>query len=427
MKVLLISSKYPPEYAGSGFRAHNTYKRLESKYDVNFEVICNSVEFDSSARYTHEGVDVTRIVNRLAHPLSMRETSYELFERSAMALKIWAEAAATWRQLNRREFDVVHTFGHSASTAAAHYWTRRNEVPLVYEICNIQSQPKQYLPLLSRWYDYDLSRQSVVVALSPTLEEMCREHGLKENVWMRPNPVDTSRFSPESVWGRYSVSDLTKFDDSDTILLYVASFRRRKNHTFLLDVLKSLPEQYKLVLAGPVDDDGQMQTEHEEVLAELKAKVQKYGLHNRVDIQPEFVDMADYLSIADVFCFPSYDEAMGTPLVESLASGIPVVANAEESSFRTWVTDGKNGYVCELSSRAWTEAIENATGFDRDYRLTFAEEIHDTVSAEALDSRYLQLLKSVETATPSDGINVRSILGETEEPGTSRLESTGNG
>ena len=37
MKILLVSSKYQPEYSGSGLRAHNTYKK--EKYNIDFDVI----------------------------------------------------------------------------------------------------------------------------------------------------------------------------------------------------------------------------------------------------------------------------------------------------------------------------------------------------------------------------------------------------
>ena len=36
MKVLLVSSKYQPEYSGSGFRAHHLYLRLSSKFNIAF-------------------------------------------------------------------------------------------------------------------------------------------------------------------------------------------------------------------------------------------------------------------------------------------------------------------------------------------------------------------------------------------------------
>ena len=35
MKMLVVSSKYFPEYSGSGYRANNTYKRLKKRYAID--------------------------------------------------------------------------------------------------------------------------------------------------------------------------------------------------------------------------------------------------------------------------------------------------------------------------------------------------------------------------------------------------------
>ena len=51
MKVLLISSKFYPEYSGSGFRAENTYRRLNKNYNLEFDVICNSKIFCGNKKY----------------------------------------------------------------------------------------------------------------------------------------------------------------------------------------------------------------------------------------------------------------------------------------------------------------------------------------------------------------------------------------
>ena len=61
IKVLLLSSKYHPEYSGSGLRAHNTYKRLEKKYDINFDVIVNSINYQGNLIYKYKEDNITHI------------------------------------------------------------------------------------------------------------------------------------------------------------------------------------------------------------------------------------------------------------------------------------------------------------------------------------------------------------------------------
>ena len=61
LNILVVSSKFPPEYAGSGLRAHRTYKRLAARYGFKYSVVSSSVSFNGVKRYRFEGVDVYRI------------------------------------------------------------------------------------------------------------------------------------------------------------------------------------------------------------------------------------------------------------------------------------------------------------------------------------------------------------------------------
>ena len=61
MKILVVSSKYQPEYSGSGLRAHNTYKRFKKNYNLNFDIVSNSKIYQGNKKYVHDGVSINRI------------------------------------------------------------------------------------------------------------------------------------------------------------------------------------------------------------------------------------------------------------------------------------------------------------------------------------------------------------------------------
>ena len=65
MKILLVSSKYPPEYSGSGNRIHNTYLRLKKKFGINFTVITSSTIKFTNKKYNHESIDCYRISRKI--------------------------------------------------------------------------------------------------------------------------------------------------------------------------------------------------------------------------------------------------------------------------------------------------------------------------------------------------------------------------
>ena len=77
---------------------------------------------------------------------------------------------------------MIHTFGYSPATAAAIRWSRDHDIPLVIELVNTGATPYQYLPGLKRFSPYDLAHQSVIVAISRDLGDLCQGLGLNENV-----------------------------------------------------------------------------------------------------------------------------------------------------------------------------------------------------------------------------------------------------
>ena len=61
MKILVVSSKYQPEYSGSGLRAHNTYKRLSKNFNIKYRVLSNSIMFQGNKKFIYDGVEIFRI------------------------------------------------------------------------------------------------------------------------------------------------------------------------------------------------------------------------------------------------------------------------------------------------------------------------------------------------------------------------------
>ena len=51
MNILVVSSKYPPEYSGSGLRCHNTFIRLKKKFGINYKVLTSSVTENRNCKY----------------------------------------------------------------------------------------------------------------------------------------------------------------------------------------------------------------------------------------------------------------------------------------------------------------------------------------------------------------------------------------
>ena len=411
MKAVLVSSKYPPEYSGSGLRAHNTHLRLKHKFGVETEVICSSTEFFSPLNYVQDGLKVSRVLSpilRKTHSISRGG----FLGRVTQAAIFKLEMNSVTRLLEGKSFDVLHVFGYSPATMAAIQWARVHKIPLMRELVNVVQSPYQYPPRRANDKNFEFPNQSVVVAISSKLGEICENVGLSENVWVRPNPVDLERFryatKVEKIEAR---SRLTPFSEKDTVLVFVSKFRGSKNHSFLLDVLKLLPENYKLLLAGPPSDPsdpvpGLTTSQIESLVSVAESK----GMHGRLFVKPGFVNAADYMRTGDIFCMPAEKEGLGTPLLEALVSGLPVVANHAESNFREWITDGQNGFLRSLSASCWADAIIKTTMFSDLDRKAMSDHVRDAVSSERIDEQYYALLSALCKTPSGKTISVADVL-----------------
>ena len=407
-----MSSKYPPEYSGSGLRAHNTYLRLRKKFGIEFEVITSSTSDYESTSYEFENVSVERIMSRNLRRIN-RSLARTSVSRVTNALVFNSEMRKVTRKLNSKSFDLVHTFGFSPATSAAIHHSIANQTPLVIELVNTGATPLQSIPGRKPLLADQLKNRTAVVAISKALGDHSKNLGLVKNTWTRPNPVDHSVFSTISRTEHYSAKAALVPEWKDKkIVLYIAKFLDRKNHSFLIDVLTHLPEDFCLLLGGPpLRDNDLVPGLKSDELESLVTKANLFGVSDRMKLKPGFLDMAEHLKVADVFCFPASNEGMGTPLLESIAVGVPVVANANEPSFQEWIRPNENGYLSPLDPAVWAENIQAAAGISDDQRQLMSAKILEAVSVDSIDSQYFKILEALSSSAPNEELDVADVLG----------------
>lgn len=153
---------------------------------------------------------------------------------------------------------------------------------------------------------------------------------------------------------------------SGLLLGHVGRFSKQKNHTFLLDVFKSVAELdsgARLVLVGCGELEG-----------EIKEKVSRLGLEENVIFLGRRSDVPALMSAFDVLALPSLYEGMPNVIIEAQAAGLPCVISdtiTPEADITGLVKYMPLSEACEKWARAIvesakTERIDTRGFFERE-------------------------------------------------------------
>jgi glycosyltransferase involved in cell wall biosynthesis len=393
MNILLVSSKYMPEYSGSGYRAHNLYKRLTaSNPDMRVNVVAGSETENICANYEYDGFKVRRISCK-----PFPDAGRGLLRVLKISLNFHSEyVAATEHIRTLPSPDLIHIFGKNYVTAAALNYARSHGIPAIIELCNEMDTPLHYIPVANRFEASNrLPDKYHFICISERLRNVCLKNNIPEsNLWCRPNPVDESRFKPVNKEVSSSLRrKLSKFSDDDIVVTAIASFIPRKNHRLLVEAARLLPEQYKIFLAGPIVESGPLTNRASSIFDDLVRTVAKHNLEKRVQLTNGFIEnIEEYYQMSDLFAFPSLSEGLGTPVLESIACGIPVVANRIEGVTDVWIKDGVNGYLSALTPSGFAEKIILASSLSLDKRKLGSENMLKVAGTESIDRAYAALI-----------------------------------
>lgn len=390
MKVLLVSSKFQPEYSGSGFRAHNLYQRLSNKFKINYDVVCNSLINRKNEIYEFDSIEV----NKISYPVEITKLR-GLKKKFHSFLSMLYEFYYSYKFIKKKNienYNLIHTFGNSWSVGFLTYYFYLKKKPIIRELVNNMKTPYYPIQFKSHFRKVFKKENTIMIAISKKLEELCKKNKVN-NIWTRPNPINENIFFYLDNDDKIKLRNkLIHFSNEDIILTHIASYMKQKNHIFALDILNKLPKKYKLFLGGPVQTN-----EHKQNFDLVKDKIKELNLNDRVILSKGFINNIDeYIKLSDVFLFPTWNEALGTPILEAQACGVPVVANLMLGVNDYLINEGIGGYLVEkFDANIWAEKIILATNISSETLRENSLKIKKIASTENIDLEYFKIIKSI--------------------------------
>ena len=135
------------------------------------------------------------------------------------------------------------------------------------------------------------------------------------------NPIDFRQVRPSCIGARKKIFDELNLQESTKLILSVGRVIPSKGFMELVEAFSMLDPSISVCLAIV---GAQLDSQH---LAKLQALISEKKLENKIFLAGERRNVADWLSAADIFAFPTKYEGLGIALAEAMAAGVACVAS----------------------------------------------------------------------------------------------------
>ncbi|MCX2431165.1 glycosyltransferase family 4 protein [Pedobacter sp. GR22-10] len=247
------------------------------------------------------------------------------FEKENISLKLPQDGGFLWRSLNivkdlaRDQVQLFHGLSHEIPFAIQH--TRIKSVVTIHDLIFLRF-PQYYQFIDRKLYKWKsksaCKRADQIIAISEKTKA-----DIIEFYSINPDKIEVIYQSCDDIF-KYPFDDSTlkrislKYKLPEKFVLNVGTIEERKNLNLIVQALKNVDEDYKLVVIGK--KTGYFKT--------VKKEIEKLGLNKRVIFLQNipFADLPGIYQLADLFVYPSFYEGFGIPIIEALYSGVPVIA-----------------------------------------------------------------------------------------------------
>lgn len=312
MKVAMISDWYPPKLGGVETLVHELAKHLDKKPGIEVEVITQ--DFSSIFSFhdkieEEDGVKVRRLAG-ITGPI------WKVYFHPELPLKMKA-------LFKEEDYDVIHThhiftlLSVLSTLVAKEMHPRRKCIATTNHTYHAKSISRLFAPprLFASYSTKAADRVFVgSEAASKIVEDICDPSKIRKVRYGVPLDGFNPKKKSKDLRNELGV-------ESDTFMLFVGRFGKRKGVEYLIRALKRAEdklEEAKLVLVGK----GPKEKTYREM-------IDKMGLEDKVIIagyQPK-EELQKFYASCDFTVFPSVrDESFGRVLPEAMASGKPYIA-----------------------------------------------------------------------------------------------------
>ena len=311
-----------PTFGGSGVVATELgYELCQAGHEVHF--IC----YNQPARLTRRCASTIQF-----HLVDV--VSYPLFEFPPYTLAL---ASKIYEVIEQHGLDLVHAhyaIPHSTAADLAQQMAGDAPVKIITTLHGTDIILIGIDPSYRRVTRFSIEQSNGITAVSQYLADLTRqEFQLTKPLEVIPNFVD-----PQVFQRRPNPQLRQHFATPDEkIVCHISNFRSLKRVPLIIDMFRAMSREVpsRLLLVGNGPDY--------QACVDL---VRREGLLQKVFFLDFVTDVANILSIADLFMLPSEMESFGLAAIEALSCEVPVLAS-RVGGLPEAVVDGESGYLRE--------------------------------------------------------------------------------
>ncbi len=309
MRILMITSEFPPTIGGVGSHVYELSRALAA---LGHQISIVTLPIDGEPeKKVVDGLTVER-------PSLVKWMPWHDYHLKAYLTK----------RLRKEHVDVIHVHGLRGVWGASGHG-----VPVVFTNHTSGFLKRLQGPAWKRWRTLQRIRHvNAIIAPSHELCDAVRSVGYQGPVAFISNGVDADKFSP----GTSKLKSVWRDDDDVPVILMARRLVEKNGVRYFVQALKHINAlKFKAVIAG---DGPERQW--------MERYVHQHGLSDKVEFLGGVLnsDMPEIYRAADISVLPSLMEATSIAGLEAMATGLPLVGT-HVGGIPTLIEDGINGFL----------------------------------------------------------------------------------
>jgi L-malate glycosyltransferase len=385
MNILMVTSRFPPFFAGAAVQAIYLAEQLTKRgFDIQF--VTDNYAGRTVDEHYH-GLKVHRFSTFSANPSLLKETLY--------LVRLY------WYILTNPRFKIVHF--HSIKGYEAFLFPLikmlGRKIVLKLTLVGVDDPVAFSRRKVGRQILLGLKFVDCFVAISTKLKELALASGIPATkVRLIYNGTNTAKFIRATPEEKQDLKQRFGLERYRFIFCSVGKVEHRKGYDFLLEAWVQISKQFPcsaLLIAGPGNESS---NPYYQSLIKICST---NGLDN-VQFLGHIDNVHDYIRLSDCFVFCSRSEGFGTVLIEAMSSGVPVVATNIPGVTEDIIGDNPLGRIAYSQNAGDFASLvkEVLLSADAETQKSATQLIRTKFSIEQISQTYETLYASPELNSP---------------------------